>query len=86
MYIYPEHLTAKATLWLWQLRDIGLISVGLLISIFAFARTGISFPAVVTAAYTFLSIRFDDTSIMDFLRYAIAFFITKQQFYEWRLR
>ena len=28
MYIYPDHLRAKATLWLWQLKDIGIIGVG----------------------------------------------------------
>ena len=30
MYIYPDNLSAKATLWLWELRDIGIIGVGLL--------------------------------------------------------
>ena len=42
-------------------------------------------PLVLTAVYAFLSIRFDGTSILDFIRYAIAFLITKQQFYEWRM-
>ena len=28
---------------------------------------------------------FDGTSILDFIRYAVAFLITKQQFYEWRM-
>ena len=59
-------------LWLWELRDIGIIGVGLLLS-------------VLTAVYAFLSIRFDGTSILDFLKYAAAFLITKQQFYDWRL-
>lgn len=27
MYIYPDNLSAKATLWLWELRDIGIIGV-----------------------------------------------------------
>ena len=40
---------------------------------------------VLTAVYAFLSIRFDGTSILDFIRYAVAFLITKQQFYEWRM-
>ena len=61
-------------LWLWELRDIGIIGVGLLISVLA-----------LTAVYAFLSIRFDGTSILDFLKYAAAFLITKQQFYDWRL-
>ena len=84
MYMYPDNLKAKATLWLWELRDIGIIGVGLLISVFALAHLGIMIPIVLTAAYAFLSIRFEDTSILDFIRYACAFFIFKQQLYEWR--
>lgn len=84
MYMYPDNLKAKATLWLWELRDIGIIGVGLLISVFALAQLGIMIPIVITAAYAFLSIRFEDTSILDFISYACAFFIFKQQLYEWR--
>ncbi len=39
MYIYPENLKAKAALWLWALRDVAVIGVGLLISILALALT-----------------------------------------------
>jgi len=84
MYIYPDNLKAKATLWLWQLKDIGIIGVGALISILALTQLGFIPPIVLTAVYAFLTIRFDDTSILDFIRYACAFFISKQQFYEWR--
>lgn len=85
MYMYPDNLKAKATLWLWELRDIGIIGVGLLISVFALSQNGIMLPVAITAVYAFLAIRFEDTSIMDFIRYACAFFILKQQTYEWRL-
>ena len=85
MYMYPDNLKAKATLWLWELKDIGIIGVGLLISVFALSQTGILVPIVITAVYAFLAIRFEDTSILDFIRYACAFFILKQQTYEWRL-
>lgn len=85
MYIYPENLTAKATMWLWELRDIGIIGVGLLFSVLALTQAGIFIPLIATAVYAFLSIQFDGTSILCFLRYAVAFLITKQQFYEWRL-
>lgn len=84
MYMYPDNLKAKATLWLWELKDIGIIGVGLLISVFALSQTGILVPIVITAVYAFLAIRFEDTSILDFIRYACAFFILKQQMYEWR--
>ena len=46
-------------LWLWELRDIGIIGVGLLISVLALTQTGIAPPLVLTAVYAFLSIRFD---------------------------
>ena len=78
-------MTAKATLWLWELRDIGVIGVGLLLSVLALTQTGLLFPLMLTAVYGFLSIQFDGTSILDFIRYAGAFFLSKPQFYEWRL-
>lgn len=84
MYIYPDNLKSKATLWLWELRDIGIIGIGCLISVFALAQLGWLIPIVVTAVYAFLSIRFENTSILDFIRYAVLFFIGKQQIYEWR--
>jgi hypothetical protein len=83
MYIYPDNLRAKATLWLWQLRDIGVIGVGALLSVLALTQLGFVPPIVATAVYAFLTIRFEDTSILDFIRYACAFFIGKQQVYKW---
>ena len=82
-YLYPDNMKSKATLWLWQLRDIGIISVGLLVSVFAFAQTGIFFPLILTVVYAFLSIRFDDVSILDFIKYATAYFFLKRQTFEW---
>lgn len=84
MYIYPDNLKAKATLWLWELRDIGIIGIGFLVSVFAFASLCFVFPLVATALYGFLSIRFSDTSILDFIKYACGFFLTRQQYFEWR--
>lgn len=83
MYIYPDNLKSKATLWLWQLRDIGIIGVGLLFSVFALAQLWLWPPIVITALYAFLTIHFDDISILDFINYACAYFLTKQQTYEW---
>ena len=86
MYIYPENLKAKAMLWLWELRDIAIIGVGLLLSVLALTQTGSYIPLVITAVFAILGIRHDNTSILDFIRYAGAFLLTKQQLYEWRLR
>lgn len=83
MYIYPENLAAKAMLWLWELKDIGIIGVGLLFSVLALTQTGVALPLVLTAVYAFLSIRLEGTSVLDFLRYAAAFLFTQQN-YNWR--
>ncbi len=84
MYIYPDNLRAKASLFLWTLNNVAVICVGCLISVFALAQLGFMPPIAVTAVYTFLTIRFDDTTILDFIRYAFAFFAGKQQLYHWR--
>ncbi len=83
--MYPDNLKAKATLWLWELKDIGIIGIGLLISVFALAQLRLMPPIVITAVYSFLTIQFEDTSILNFIRYACAFFLLKQQKFEWRL-
>ena len=38
MFIYPENLKAKPMLWLWELRDIGIIGVGFLLSVLALSQ------------------------------------------------
>lgn len=83
MYIYPNHLKSKAMLWLWELRNLAIIGVGALLSVFAMAQLNFLPPVVVTAVYAFLSIRMEDTSILDFLRYAARYFILGQQTYAW---
>ena len=83
MYIYPNHLKSKAMLWLWELRDLAIIGVGALLAVFAMAQLNFLPPVVVTAVYAFLSIRMEDTSILDFLRYAARYFILGQQTYAW---
>ncbi|MBU5426949.1 hypothetical protein KQI41_11050 [Tissierella pigra] len=85
MYMYPDNLKAKATLWLWELKDIGVIGIGLLVSVFALVQLGFMPPIVITAVYAFLTIQFEGTSILNFIQYACAFFILKQQVFEWRL-
>lgn len=83
MYIYPENLKAKPTLWLWELRDIAVIGIGLILSVLAIVQLGLLPPLVLTFLYAFLSIRTESSSILDFLRHAICFLFMKQQYYEW---
>lgn len=82
MFIYPENLKAKPMLWLWLLRDIAIIGVAALISVFALVNGGSMAPLVVTVLYAFLSIQVDGSSILDFLRKAACFLFLQQQRYE----
>ncbi|MBQ9721096.1 MAG: hypothetical protein IJV64_10440 [Oscillospiraceae bacterium] len=83
MYIYPDNLKAKATLWLWELRDVAIIAIALLLSVFALAQSG-SFALLIGAVlYAFLSIRVEDNSVLGFLCFAARFLFLQQQYYEW---
>ena len=84
IYIYPNDLKAKPTLWLWALRDVAVIGVCLVLSALALVELGLLLPLICTALYAFLSIRLEGASILDFLRYAMYFLFLKQQYYEWR--
>ena len=84
IFIYPDNLTAKPKLWLWELKDLAVVGVGLLLSVLALAVLGLLLPLELTVLYAFLSIRLEDSSILDFLRNAICFLILNQQYYEWR--
>ena len=86
IFIYPDNLTAKPTLWLWELKDLAVVGVGLLLSVLALAALGLLLPLVLTVLYAFLSIRLEDASILDFLRNAVCFLFLQQQYYEWRAR
>ena len=85
MFIYPENLKAKPMLWLWELRDIGIIGVGFLLSVLALSQGAGMIPLVITVLFSCLTIRVDGSSILDFLRRAACFLILQQQYYEWRL-
>ena len=68
MYLYPENLTARPMLWLWTLRDVAFIGIGLLLSVLALTQAGSIVPLVATAVLAFLCIRHGGVSMLDFLR------------------
>ncbi len=73
-------------MWLWELKDLAVAGIGLLLSVLALASWGGLPPLVLTALYAFLSIRMDGASILDFLRNAVCFLFLHQQYFEWRER
>ena len=84
MYIYPDNLKAKAKLWLWELKDVAVIGIGLLLSVLALTQGLGMFLLVVTVMYSFLSIRTDGASILDYLKCAVCFLFLHQQYFKWR--
>ena len=85
MYIYPDNLKAAPMLFLWRLKDLAIIGIGALISVFAMSQTGFTLPVIITLVYAFLAIRFDGTSILDFIKYAVNYFFVEQQEFRWRI-
>ena len=85
MYIYPNNLKAKATMWFWELKDIIIIAIGTIIAVVSLAQVRFLPPLVITAVYAFLTIRFEDMTILQFIKNAWAYFIGVKQEYEWGL-
>lgn len=83
-YLYPQNLKATANLWLWGLRDFVILGIATLLSMVALVKLGWVLPAAFILCYGFLTIRLDDTTIMDFIRYAVRYFLSTQQYFEWR--
>ena len=83
-YIYPQNLKAKANLWLWGLRDFVILSIAVLISVVLLVHSGMLLPAALSMCFAVLTIRIDDTTVLDYLGYAVRYFITTQQSFEWR--
>lgn len=85
-YIYPENLRASVKLWFWSVRDFIIICTGLILSVVVLVNLWNVLPIAATASYAFLSLRADETSIIDYIFNAVKFFLTSQQEYKWKLR
>lgn len=84
IFIYPDNLKSKATLWMWQLRDATIVVGGVILSVFALVQTGILIPMVITVVYAILSIQVDGISILNLIQSAFFYFLFKQQRYDWK--
>lgn len=85
MYLYPQNLRATANLWLWSLKDFAIGSVALLVSVIVLAQAGWLLPLALTAGYAFVTIRMEEATVLDYVRYAARYFLVVPQFYIWRL-
>lgn len=82
-YIYPENLRATVKLWFWNVRDFIIICGGIIPSVFLFVKLFTVVPLAITVCYGFLSLRVDETAIMDYIFNAVKFFLTSQQTFYW---
>lgn len=85
-YIYPQNMQTQAKLWFWNLKDVIILAIALAISVVSWAKLGFILPAALTLGYAFLSIRMDEYSVLDFIRRAWRYFVSTQQYFEWKER
>lgn len=83
IYIYPDNLKAAPTLWLWRLKDITIGGLLAVLGAILYVYAGSFLIAAIAGMYLFLTIRFDDACILDFIRKAVVYFIAKPQLYRW---
>ncbi len=83
-YYYPRNMRTKAKLWFWTLGDIIILGVVLTVSVISWVKLGFVLPLVGTVLFGFLSMRIDDDSVIDYIGRAWRFFISRQQYFEWK--
>jgi len=77
-------MRTQTKLWLWSLKDIIILGIALTISVVSWAKLGFIIPAALTAVYAILTMRMDENSILDYIKCAWRYFISTQQYFEWR--
>ena len=83
-YIYPQNLKATASLWLWGMRDFVILCTAALLSVMALVRLSWLVPPALTICFGLLTIRRDEITVLDFIRWCIRYFISTQQLFFWR--
>lgn len=66
------------------IRDVIIIGAAAIPSVLGAIQLQLYVPAALTAVYAFLSVRPDDPSVLDYIKRAVRFFLTGQQFYIWK--
>ena len=79
-------MRTQVKLWFWSLRDIIILGAALTVSVVSWAKINFVLPAALTVLYGFFTIRIDEYSILDFLKRAFRYFVTTQQYFEWKER
>ena len=77
-------MRTQVKLWFWTLKDIIILGVALTVSVISWAKLNFIVPAALTVLYGFLTIRMDEYSILDFIKRAWRYFVSTQQYFEWK--
>lgn len=83
-YIYPQNMRTKAKLWFWTLKDIIILGIALTVSVVSWAKLGFILPVAGTVVFAFLTIRLEDSSVLDYMKRAWRYFVSSQQYFEWK--
>ena len=83
-YMYPKNLKATANLWLWGLKDFIILAVLTLFAIILYVVAKTLVPAAIALCFAVLTIRKDEMTVLEYIKYAMRYFITDQQHYKWR--
>ena len=83
-YIYPQNMRTSVKLWFWNLKDIIILGVALTLSVVSWAKLGFILPAAITLVFGFLTIRLEDSSVLDYITRAWKYFVGTQQYFEWK--
>lgn len=83
-FYYPKNLKSEAKLWVWSLRDLAVIGAAFPVSAFVLVRYGGYLPMALTLAFTVLTVRSEDRTVLDFISAAVRFFLLSRQVFFWR--
>ena len=83
-YMYPKNLKATANLWLWGLKDFIILAVLTLFAIILYVVAKTLVLAAIALCFAVLTIRKDEMTVLEYIKYATRYFITDQQHYKWR--
>ena len=60
-------------MWLWSLKDFAIIGIGALLSAVFLIYLHKLLLVGIVAVYAFMTIRLDETTVMDYIRYAFRY-------------
>lgn len=80
-FYYPHNLSEKSTLFMWQIKDIVVLAILLIISVLIAILSSNIYPLLCPMIFAFLTIRVDNSSLFSYIKRIIKFFVSKQEFH-----